>query len=53
MNYQLGAFDTLILVLYAVILVGMGIYFYEKAKHQSSLWLPGGEFLHGLPVLLL
>ena len=41
MNYQLGAFDTLILVLYAVILVGMGIYFLRKSKTSEQFMVAG------------
>jgi SSS family solute:Na+ symporter len=41
MNYQLGAIDTLILVLYAVILVGMGIYFLRKSNTSEEFMVAG------------
>ena len=36
MGFQLGAVDTSILIIYGLILVGMGIYFLEKPKPQNS-----------------
>ncbi len=41
MNYQLGFFDTLILVLYAVVLVGMGVYFLRKSKTSEEFMVAG------------
>jgi len=41
MNYQLGAIDTLILVLYAVVLVGMGIYFLRKSNTSEEFMVAG------------
>lgn len=47
MVFQLGAFDTSILILYGLVLVGMGIYFLRETKHQNSLLLPVGVSLPG------
>ncbi len=41
MNYQLGFFDTTILVLYAIVLVGMGIYFLRKSKTSEQFMVAG------------
>ncbi len=41
MSYQLGFFDTLILVLYAVVLVGMGIYFLRKNNTSEQFMVAG------------
>jgi len=41
MNYQLGIIDTTILVLYGLILVGMGIYFFRKTKTSEEFMVAG------------
>jgi len=41
MSYQLGFIDTLILVLYAVVLVGMGIYFLRKSNTSEEFMVAG------------
>ncbi len=41
MNYQLGIIDTTILVLYGLILVGMGIYFFRKTKTSEQFMVAG------------
>ncbi|MEN8187443.1 MAG: sodium/solute symporter [Bacteroidota bacterium] len=41
MNYHLGLIDTSILVLYGLILVGMGIYFFRKTKTSEDFMVAG------------
>ncbi|WP_149275337.1 sodium:solute symporter family transporter [Pareuzebyella sediminis] len=41
MNYQLGTVDTLILVIYGLIMVGMGIYFLRKTKTSEEFMVAG------------
>jgi len=41
MNFQLGTIDTAILVLYGIILVGMGMYFYRKSKTSEQFMVAG------------
>ncbi len=41
MNYQLGIIDSGILILYAVVLVGMGIYFFRKSKTAEQFMVAG------------
>lgn len=41
MNYQLGAIDTAILILYGLILVGMGVYFFRKTKTSEEFMVAG------------
>src|SRR5690606_41400258 len=41
MNYQLGALDTVILVLYGLVMVGMGIYFMRKTKTSEEFMVAG------------
>lgn len=41
MNLQLGTIDTAILVLYGIILVGMGMYFYRKSKTSEQFMVAG------------
>ena len=41
MNYQLGTIDTAILVVYGLILVGMGIYFFRKTKTSEEFMVAG------------
>lgn len=41
MNYQLGAIDTTILILYGLVLVGMGIYFFRKTKTSEEFMVAG------------
>ncbi|MEN8118847.1 MAG: sodium/solute symporter [Bacteroidota bacterium] len=41
MNYNLGVIDTSILILYAVVLVGMGIYFFRKSKTSEQFMVAG------------
>jgi len=41
MNYHLDFFDTLILILYAVVLVGMGFYFLRKSKTSEQFMVAG------------
>ena len=41
MNYQLGAIDTTILILYGLVLVGMGIYFFRKTKTSEQFMVAG------------
>ena len=41
MNYQLGALDTLILVLYGLVMIGMGIYFLRKTKTSEEYMVAG------------
>lgn len=41
MNYQLGFIDTGILILYAVVLVGMGVYFLRKSKTSEQFMVAG------------
>ena len=41
MNYQLGTIDTIILILYGLVLVGMGIYFFRKTKTSEDFMVAG------------
>jgi SSS family solute:Na+ symporter len=41
MNYQLGTIDTTILIVYGLILVGMGIYFFRKTKTSEEFMVAG------------
>jgi len=41
MVFQLGAFDTSILIMYAIVLVGMGIYFFRKSKTSEQFMVAG------------
>lgn len=41
MNYQLGVLDTVILVLYGLVMVGMGIYFMRKTKTSEQFMVAG------------
>ena len=41
MNYQLGTIDTIILVIYGLIMVGMGVYFLRKTKTSEEFMVAG------------
>lgn len=41
MNYQLGTLDTAILILYGLIMVGMGVYFMRKTKTSEAFMVAG------------
>ena len=41
MGFQLGAIDTSILIVYGLILVGMGIYFFRKTKTSEQFMVAG------------
>jgi SSS family solute:Na+ symporter len=41
MDFQLGAIDTSILIVYGLILVGMGIYFFRKTKTSEQFMVAG------------
>ncbi len=41
MNYQLGTIDTAILLLYGLVLVGMGVYFFRKTKTSEQFMVAG------------
>ena len=41
MGFQLGAVDTSILIIYGLILVGMGIYFFRKTKTSEQFMVAG------------
>ncbi|MCF6222482.1 MAG: sodium/solute symporter [Flavobacteriaceae bacterium] len=41
MNYQLGTIDTAILILYGLILVAMGVYFFRKTKTSEEFMVAG------------
>lgn len=41
MNYQLGTIDTVILILYGLIMVAMGIYFLRKTKTSEEFMVAG------------
>lgn len=41
MNYQLGTVDTAILVLYGLLMIGMGIYFLRKTKTSEEFMVAG------------
>lgn len=41
MNYQLGTIDTAILIVYALILVAMGVYFFRKTKTSEEFMVAG------------
>lgn len=41
MDYQLGVIDTVILVLYGLVMIGMGIYFLRKTKTSDEFMVAG------------
>ena len=41
MGFQLGAIDTTILIVYGLVLVGMGIYFFRKTKTSEQFMVAG------------
>ncbi|WP_419211328.1 sodium:solute symporter family transporter [Maribacter sp. X9] len=41
MNYQLGTIDTAILVLYGLVMIGMGVYFLRKTKTSEEFMVAG------------
>ena len=41
MGFQLGAVDTSILLIYGLILVGMGIYFYRRTRTSDQFMVAG------------
>ncbi|MEN8204341.1 MAG: sodium/solute symporter, partial [Bacteroidota bacterium] len=41
MTFQLGPLDTLILILYGLVLVGMGAYFFRKTKSSEHFMVAG------------
>ncbi|MCK5134235.1 MAG: sodium/solute symporter [Bacteroidales bacterium] len=41
MGFQLGAIDTSILIVYGLILVGMGVYFFRKTKTSEQFMVAG------------
>ncbi len=41
MNYQLGVIDTSIIILYGLILIVMGIYFYRRSKTSEQFMVAG------------
>lgn len=41
MNYQLGFLDTVILVVYGIVMVGMGVYFLRKTKTSEEFMVAG------------
>jgi len=41
MDYHLGLFDTFILILYAIVLIGMGVYFLKKSKTSEQFMVAG------------
>lgn len=41
MNYQLGTLDTIILIIYGLVMVGMGIYFLRKTKTSEEFMVAG------------
>ena len=41
MNYQLGVLDTVILVLYGLVMVVMGVYFMRKTKTSEEFMVAG------------
>lgn len=41
MNYQLGFLDTVILVVYGIVMVGMGAYFLRKTKTSEEFMVAG------------
>lgn len=41
MNYQLGTVDTVILILYGLVMVAMGIYFLRKTKTSEEFMVAG------------
>ena len=41
MNYQRGAIDTAILVVYGLIMIGMGVYFLRKTKTSEEFMVAG------------
>ena len=41
MNYQLGLIDTAILVLYGLVMIGMGVYFLRKTKTSEEFMVAG------------
>jgi SSS family solute:Na+ symporter len=41
MGFQLGAIDTAILIVYGLVLVGMGVYFFKKSKTSEQFMVAG------------
>ena len=41
MNYGLGIADLLIIIVYALVLLGMGVYFYRKGKTSERFMVAG------------
>jgi SSS family solute:Na+ symporter len=41
MNYKLGAIDTSVLILYGIVLIGMGIYFFRRSKTSEQFMVAG------------
>jgi len=41
MGFQLGTIDTSILIIYGIILIGMGIYFFRKSKTSEQFMVAG------------
>lgn len=41
MNYQLGIIDTTVLILYGLILIGMGVYFLKRSKTSEEFMVAG------------
>ena len=41
MNYQLGFVDTIILIIYGLVLVGIGVYFFRKTKTSEEFMVAG------------
>lgn len=41
MNYQLGTLDTVILVLYGLVMIAMGVYFLRKTKTSEEFMVAG------------
>ncbi len=41
MEYKLGAIDTSVLILYGLVLIGMGIYFFRRSKTSEQFMVAG------------
>lgn len=41
MNYHLGTLDTVIIIVYGLVLVGMGVYFFRKTKTSEDFMVAG------------
>ena len=41
MEFQLGTIDTSILIIYGIILVGMGVFFFRKSKTSEQFMVAG------------